>query len=315
MGIAEVVEALRPLAWRYKFNPYRNYRVFSRRAQTDILLAELVSIASLPDAIVDVRGPEDSGVAVIARRLAWESAFFGLPMARIACLLGGEATARHAALNGCIDRIRQSGVRHISALTDAADVETAVLLERLGFRMTGGTVTYIARPRKDSPRLLRKLGNVRNLEPGDGQEVIAIAEEAFRGFKGRFHMDPSLPRSRVEALYTEWTRRCVSYEMADRVLVSEGRNGRLLGFIAVRRREPISTNSGVPIFGSGLAACRRDAPGAYFGLLHHIVTWAHEQGGVPEAQTQNYNFPALAAHEAVGLRFTRADYHFALSLD
>jgi hypothetical protein len=106
----------------------------------------------------------------------------------------------------------------------------------------------------------------------------------------------------------------VSYEAAETVLVSEGRNGRILGFIAYRRREPVSTRTGVPIFGAGLGACRRDAPGAYLGLLRRAVECAHASGGVAEVQTQNFNFPAVSLYEAVGLRCRRAEYTFALSL-
>ncbi|MBV9773463.1 MAG: hypothetical protein JO040_05910, partial [Gemmatimonadetes bacterium] len=115
-------------------------------------------------------------------------------------------------------------------------------------------------------------------------------------------------RERADALYVEWSRQCVSGGMADTVLVSEGPEGRLLGFLAFRRVEPVSTVAGVPVFGSGLGACRRDTPGAYAGLIRAGTVWAHEHGGVSECQTQNHNFPTIRIYEAVGARYARAEY-------
>ena len=304
---AESVEALRPLVQRHRFNPYRNYRAISPRAQTDVLMAEIMSDLK---GFVCFAGAENARAAVIAKRLSWDSAFFGLPMARIDYVLGDDAASRDVALHACLEALRGVGVSHVSAQTDAADVGTAVQLERHGFRLTGGTVTYTARPGKERPNPVRELGKIRPLQADDASEVIALSEKAFEGFRGRFHLDPNLPHDRVNALYGEWARRCVSHEMADVVLVSEGHDGHLLGFLAFRQREPVSTSSGVKIFGGGLGACRSDAPGAYLGLLSRGVRWAHERGGIAEVQTQNYNFPAIGLYEAVGLRSRRADYSF-----
>jgi hypothetical protein len=300
-------ETLRPLLQRYRFNPYRNYRAISPRAQTDVLMAE---VTSDPGSMVFSAGAEDSRAAVVARRLSWDSEFFGLPMARIDCVLGDDMASRDAALQVCLGALRNDGVSHVSAGIDAEDVGTAVLLERHGFRLTGGTVTYVARPGKERPNPVREIGRIRPLQAADAADVVALAEEAFRGFRGRFHMDPHLAQDRVEAFYVEWARRCVSFEMADVVLVSEGRDGRLLGFLAFRRREPASTSSGVGIFGGGLGACRGAASGAYLGLLGRGVRWAHDNDAVAEVQTQNYNFAAIGLYEAVGLRSRRADYSF-----
>jgi hypothetical protein len=102
--------------------------------------------------------------------------------------------------------------------------------------------------------------------------------------------------------------------MADTVLVSEGTGGRLLGFLAFRRREPVSSVGGVPVFGGGLGACRLDMQGAYAGLIRAGTVWAHERDGVAECQTQNYNFPTIRIYEAVGAHYVRAEYTLHLSL-
>jgi hypothetical protein len=309
---AEDVDILQPFVEKYPFNPYRNYRIFNRRAQTSVMTAELATI--LPVAGINLAQTNEAQTLVVSRPLSWDSSFFGLPMARIDYIFGDRGPTAAAALDACLDALRSSGMRHVSVRVDVADIEAAMLLEQRGFRLLGGTLTYTARPKRERPRRVRVLGRVRPFQKQDAEPILAIAEQAFQDFRGRFHVDPGLPRHRVNSFYGEWARRCVTHEMADTILVSEASDGRLLGFVAFQRREPISTISGVPVFGSGLAACRPDSPGAYPGLLHHTVAFIHDRNGVAEARTQNHNAAAIAIHEAVGLRSRGSHLDFSLSL-
>jgi hypothetical protein len=299
-------DMLQPLIEKYPFNPYRHYRLFSLSMQRAILRAELEAVR--PHASLHVAETADARSVVVSRRLAWDSEFFGVPMARIDHVFGERGAAAAAALDACMKALRKDGIRHVSVRVDGADNETANLLESRGLRLLGGSLVYTARPIKERPRRVRSIGRIRGFEDDDAEQLVAIAEQAFANFRGRFQMDANLPRDRADAFYGEWARRCVTQEMADTILVAEGPERRLLGFVAFRRREPVSTRSNIPIFGNGLAACRPDCPGAYPGLLHHAVAWIHGHGGVAEAQTQTHNAPAIAVHEAVGMRL-RQSYH------
>jgi RimJ/RimL family protein N-acetyltransferase len=299
-------DLLEPLIKNYPFNPYRHYRLFTRSTQTAVLLAELDALPA--DASIHAAEVDDARAVVVSRRLSWDSWFFGIPMARIDYIFGDRGPAAEAALDACLEAFCREGIRHVSARIDGADNEAANLLENRGFRLMGGSLVYTARPIKERPRRVRIVGRIRPFDDHDGEAVVAIAKQAFANLRGRFQMDSNLPRERVDAFYGEWARRCVAHQMADAILVSEAPDGRLLGFVAFRRREPVSTNSGVPIFGNGLAACRPESPGAYPGLLHHAVAWIHSKGGVAEAQTQSHNAAAIAVHEAVGMRL-RQSHH------
>ncbi|HYW05961.1 MAG TPA: hypothetical protein VE913_03335 [Longimicrobium sp.] len=251
--------------------------------------------------------------AVVARRLAWDSEFFRVPMARIEYVLGSDEGARRAAVGATLAELGARGVRHVAARVDVANVAGAALLEDCGFRLRDALMTYVSRPVKEPAREVRARGRVRPFREEDGPELVALAREAFRGFHSRFHADPGLPRDRADALYEEWARECVSGRMADTILVSEGERG-LLGFLAWRRREPVSSVSGVPIFGGGLGACRPDAPGAFAGLVHTATRWAHERGGVAECQTLNHNFAAIRVYEEVGAHYVRGEYTMHVTL-
>jgi hypothetical protein len=311
----EGLEGLMPLFQTYAFNPYRNYRAFTRRTQTDVLFAQAEATLGEPETFAFSAGGDEPASAVMARRLPWDSEFFGLPMARIDRILGEDTAACQEALTRTLARLRAAGVRHVAARADVADIATAALLQDHGFRLMGGLSTFVARPRREPPNAVRSLGNIRFMRDEDGPELVALATHAFRGFRSRFHADPKLPRERADALYVEWARRCAAREMADVVLVAEGKEGRLLGFNAFRRVEPVSTRSGLLVFGGALGACRPDMPGASLGLVRAGALWAHEHGGVFELQTPFDNFACIAVFEAVGLRLRRSEYDFHLWLD
>lgn len=294
------------LARSYQYKTYRHYRALSRKAQAAVLLAEIRDTIGHDDGIVIDRG--DAMAVSVARRLAWDSAFFGLPMGRIEYLLADDPAQVPCLIEDTISALAEAGVRHISARIDVADIPATAALEAAGFRLMDALVTYITRPGKEPPHAVREVGRIREFRESDGPELLAIADSAYRGFKGRFHLDPHLDAARADAFYVEWARQCIGGRMADMLLVSEGNDGRLLGFLAFRRREPVSSVGGVAVFGGGLGACRPDTPGAYAGLIRAGTIWAHEHGGVAECQTQNYNFPTIRIYETVGAHYVRAEY-------
>jgi hypothetical protein len=302
------------LVARYPFKAYRNYRVLPRKAQSAVMLAEIDATLKHSDGLVLHVASGDTQSLAVGRSLAWDSAFFGVPMARVDYLLASERKQAQPALAVILDEMRSRGVRHVSARADVADIELTILLESYGFRLMDSLVTYTTRPRKEPPNPVREVGVIRDFHPGDAEELVRIAAEAYQGFRGRFHLDPTIPDERADAFYVEWARQSVAMTMADTILVSEGTGGQLLGFLAFRRREPVSSVGGVPVFGGGLGACRLDMPGAYAGLIRAGTVWAHARDGVAECQTQNYNFPTIRIYEAVGAHYVRAEYTLHLSL-
>jgi len=299
------------LVLAFPFKPYRHYRVYSRKAQHAILQAEIAAaIAETPSLGAHIAdGPHEA--AVIARPLPWDSAFFGVRMARIEYLLhqpDAPADVLQAALVATVAACRAHEIPHLSARVDVEDISTVALLERAGFRLMDALVTYRMRPKKEHPVDVRTVGTIRDFEPRDTEDVMEIARESFQGYRGRFQHDQHIPAARAEAFYMEWTRACIEGRMVDKRLVSVNSEGRVIGYLFYRRREPASTVGGVPILGGGIGACRRDSPGAYASLIRDATIWSHEQGGIGEYQTQNYNFPVIRVYEAAGAHYVRAEY-------
>ena len=304
------IDTLDSLVHDYPFKPYRHYRVLPRRVQDDVLRSEIDEALRSPGgAAVRVSGNAD--VATVFQALPWDSTFFGIPMGRILYVLRSDNARRddlQQAISACLEQCRSAGILHVAARIDVADADAIMALEDHGFRLMDALVTYVHLPKHDPPPVVREVGVLRPYRDDDEEQIVDIAREAYRGFRSRFHLDPHLPDDRCDELYIEWARKVCARDMVDEILVSENERGELHGFTSYRRIEPVSTIGGVPMYGRGLGACRRDRPGAYAGLIRAAAASVHERHGVAECQTQNYNFSTVRVYEAVGMQYVRADY-------
>src|SRR5262249_47765645 len=144
--------------------------------------------------------------AVLIRPLPWDSAFFALPMARLMLVHDG-SQERHrlrSLIRAACDESRAHGVSHLSARIDVADAEAIQALEDVGFRMMDALATYIYPLKRPAPEPGRDMGLLRLYQPDDRDQVLEITRDAYRGFRGRYHLDPHLPQSRSDELYVEW---------------------------------------------------------------------------------------------------------------
>jgi hypothetical protein len=282
-----------------------------------VLRAEVDRTRAAPDSIGVISGRGESAAVALCRPLAWDSAFFGIRMARLDHLLRGDeadSSALAEAVAATIERCRAQAIQHLTARVDVADMDAVAVLERAGFLLMDALVTYFTHPRRKPPTSVKEFGRVRSLEPADTEQVLAITREAYQGYRGRFYLDPHLPRARSAEFYLEWARQCLAGRMADRIVVADDGRGGLHGWASTRRVEPVSSVGGVNVFAGSLGACRRDKPGAYAGLIRALALENYLAGAVTETQTQNHNVSTVRIYEAVGAEYVRADYTFHLWL-
>jgi hypothetical protein len=298
---------------QYPFKTYRNYRILSRRKQSAVMRAEIDRVRQTSGSFAVVAGERADGAVAIARPLAWDSTFFGVPMGRIDFLLRSpDATSEclRRVVNEALDGFRGAGVKHVAAKLDVADVDAVNAVESAGFRLMDALVTYIAHPRRPPMRRVKEVGHIRPFESADAQQVLEVTAEAYRDFRGRFQRDPHLPPARSAEFYLEWARQCIAGVMADRIYVSDDGHGRVIGWASVKRAEPVSTAGEIVVSSGSLGACRPDRPGAYAALIGTAAIENHAAGALTEASTQNFNFAMIRVLEAVGAQYARADYTF-----
>ena len=309
---ASQVGQLDGLVAAHPFKPYRQYRILSRRLQTAVLEAEIrKAVEAGGKGVLAEDGANQA--AVVFRPLPWDSEFFGVPMGRIDYIFRSEdatASTLGDAVDACHDACRQGNIQHLTVRVDVADTVAIGVLESRGYRLMDALVTYIYHPRREAPADQRDMGVPREYRPDHAEAIVEIAQDIYRGFRGRFHLDEHLPDDRCDDFYVEWARQVCGGRMGDKVFVAENGEGRVIGFLGSTKREPVSTVGGVEIYGGGLGACRRETPGAYAGLIRAGIAWAHARGAVVECQTQNFNFSTIRVYEAVGCQYTRAEYTF-----
>jgi hypothetical protein len=305
----EALPALDPLIEAYPFKPYRNYRVLSRRRQDEVMRAEMRSALEQRGGFGMLADGEVPSSAVLVRPVPWDSAFFGLSMARAFVLHHEESPdALRAILAASLQECRDRKIDHLSVRIDVADADAIQALEDTGFRLMDALATYIYPLKRPAPEPGKDMAVLRLFQPEDRDQILEITREAYRGFRGRYHLDPHLPRERSDELYVEWAKKSCDGEWADVVLVAENGKGELHGWASYRQIEPVSSVGLVPIRGGGLGACRREKPGAYAGLLRAATERIHGGGGVTEMQTQIFNFATIRLYESVDTQFVRADY-------
>jgi hypothetical protein len=297
----------------YPFKTYRNYRILPRRRQSDVMRAEIARAQETPASFGAVADDGRDCAVAVARPLAWDSEFFGVAMGRIEYVLrsrAASAKAVQAAIDAALERFSAAGIRHVSVKIDVADADGVAAVEEAGFRLMDALVTYIAHPKRAAMSRVKEVGRVRPFQPADADQLLDITQEAYKDFRGRFQLDPHLPRARAGDFYLQWARQCIAGVMADRIYVSDDGRGRLIGWASVKQAEPVSSVGGAVISSGSLGACRPDRPGAYAALIGTAAIDNHAAGALTEATTQNSNFPMVRVLEAVGAHYARADYTF-----
>ncbi len=229
----------------------------------------------------------------LCRRLEWDSAFFGFPIARLQSdsLDGPQA---ESALAWC----REQGIRCLYLLAAAADQHTIRTAENHGFRLVDIRMTFEITPLP----ALSPHPEIRAASPSDLPALQRIAAESHHDT--RFYADPGFPRALCDKLYATWIEKsCHGY--ADCVLVAEAA-GQPAGYVALH----------LPPAGPGAIgliavdkACRRA------GLGRKLVESAlacFSQRNMPSAQvvTQGRNLASQRLYQACGFRTSAVQLWF-----
>jgi ribosomal protein S18 acetylase RimI-like enzyme len=162
----------------------------------------------------------------LCEELPWDSAFFGLSIAR-AIPSRLDAPTRDAMFDWC----RSHGTDCLYFLGAPDDTTTIRHLDAGSFQLVGVRVT-LARPAEAGRGDVR--GHVRRAVAGDIPDLRDIASSAHRDT--RFHADSRFGAARSDELYATWIENSVR-GYADRVLVAE-RDRAPAGYLTLHVDEP-----------------------------------------------------------------------------
>jgi dTDP-4-amino-4,6-dideoxy-D-galactose acyltransferase len=165
--------------------------------------------------------------AAAVEPLAWDSAFFGFPIARI-----DAARPDRDALAGAVAACARAGVRCAYLLLDAADCGGAAAAQALGFVLRDVRV-----------ELDRAVGPEDAAGAAAGNSPVAIAEARARELPAlealarerftasRFFADPGFPRERCRELYAAFVRRGLDGDPQRWILASAQERGCIVGHV------------------------------------------------------------------------------------
>jgi len=193
-----------------------------------------------------------------------DSARFGVRVAR--------AQLTSARLAGVLDFCDAQRIELLVARCGTSDLEAAQQMEAEGFQLMD-TLLYYSFDLTEKRIPDAQCGvQVRQLQPGDEEEIAAIASAAFQGYMGHYHADRRLDRRQCDEAYRSWAERSCSREAADTVLVAEI-EGKVEGFGTLR------LNSSEEVEGLLFAvAPRSQGRGICPSLMIRSLEWSRAQG-------------------------------------
>ena len=234
------------------------------------------------------------GGAELCEELPWDSAFFGVSIAR-ARTSSLDETSCHALLEWC----GTSRIDCLYFLCPIDDVATQRLLTDHAFQSTGVKVT-LSRPAGTGSGDVS--GVVRPATVDDIPQLRAIALTSHRDT--RFHADDHFDPARCDELYATWIEKSV-HGYATRVIVAD-RDGVAVGYITLHIDVPEAGPAGATArIGLFAVAERWRGHGIGRDLLRHAAQMLAGEGvGETSVATPGRNTAALKLYTSAGFRTT-----------
>jgi ribosomal protein S18 acetylase RimI-like enzyme len=233
------------------------------------------------------------GDAEPCEELPWDSAFFGVSIARARTSRLNEASG-HALLEWC-GRRRVDCLYFLCPLDDPA---TQRQLTDHAFQLVGVRVTLSRPAGSDDGRVSGQL------RPATVDDIPRLREIALASHRDtRFHADGHFEPARCDELYATWIEKSV-HGYATHVIVAD-RDGEAVGYITLHIDHPDAAPAGTARI--GLFAVDEPWRGQGVGrdLLRHAAQMLLEQGvGGTSVVTAGRNTGAVKLYKSAGFRTT-----------
>ena len=150
------------------------------------------------------------------------------------------------------------------------------------------------------------IASVRSYRAEDTEQIKAVAEKAFKGYRGHYHADERLPKELCDEAYTDWAyQSCAKPSFADNIVIAE-HDGLINGFLTLKIR--------LPLHGEGvLFGVSPETQGLGIGrsLMLFSLRWFQEQGlNQMLISTQIVNLASQKVWTRLGFEISHAYYTF-----
>ncbi|HLY27924.1 MAG TPA: GNAT family N-acetyltransferase, partial [Aggregatilineales bacterium] len=227
----------------------------------------------------------------LCERLAWDTAFFGFPIARIK---SENLTADQIPMID--DWCKQEAIRCLYFLSNSDTIESTQVAEEHGFHLVDIRLTLscdVALSAQNYPIAVQGSSSL-NMRAAHAEDIPVLKDIAARSYTHtRFFIDPHFPKTLSAALYEKWIERsCQGY--ADAVILAEAQ-ARPVGYISCHRN---GGNGNI-----GLLGVAEEARG--LGIARNLIMSALQWFQTAQVQTvtvvtQGRNYAAQRAYQRCG---------------
>lgn len=224
----------------------------------------------------------------VIHKLAWETDFFGSPMARLEYLISPKyqvLTGDHLDegtkfIGEVVETAKTSGIKHLSVSIDTNDSLVHASLERNGFTIADTICCYLLDCRLYQTGDNRR--QIRIARPEDKPLLYEISSLCFgdrQHNRNRFNSDAWFSPEKVSEMYGLWATRSVERLLADETFVFCDESGPL-GFATAKLATPDEVKHGLRVGKVMLNAVSPQHQGKkiYAGLAATCIEWFKEMG-------------------------------------
>ncbi len=304
------ISRLKLLLKDYRYNQYRNYRIADKKDLENSILQEILGLVEDGGELFAAELNLEIVGIICGSKLAWDSNYFGLKMAKIDFLITGKCCLEQAFIKDelilfLFKYYKSKKIQHVSFRIDTFDHLTINCLERNGFQLMDTLVTYILVDKRCRIPDLKCLYKVRNYQKKDLPFIMEIAEK--NPWISRFSLDPFIPKDKANKFFKEWIKNCCSDISEDIVLVAE-KGGKVKGFFTYRTNEHVYNVFGLRGVGRGISVVLPDAKGAFVSFLKSAIGKGKEEGQInlAEFDTQIWNYQSVKIFQRFGMEYVKS---------
>lgn len=187
----------------------------------------------------------------------------------------------------------------------STELKIAQQMQKDGFILMD-TLVYYVRSLIEPIPLDEGIAQVRLFSPNDTDKVKAVAEKAFKGYRGHYHADDRLPQHLCDEAYADWAyQSCTKTGFADAIIIAEHQS-EIKGFLTLKIRPPL-IGEGI-LFG---VSPETQGLGIGRSLMIFALRWFQEQGlNQMLISTQIVNLASQKVWTRLGFEISHAYYTF-----
>jgi dTDP-4-amino-4,6-dideoxy-D-galactose acyltransferase len=296
------------LAVNLPWSPLDFIREISKSGDRLLYAEQLTAIPNLDDDLCFVSKDKHDLIGVFARKLPWDSEFFGYGVARLDGIFPlsepyYQPYADYTRLaQELMARARLKDIRYLFAHVDTRDIATIRALGQVGFSVIDTRVLYHMSLKGYKPQ---ERYSVRFATVDDISCLQRVAAEEVNLYD-RFHSDPFIKKEDADRLMYKWVEASIAENFADIVLVPAVSNPG--AFMTVKNHTYNWETWGLKVVQFVVTAISREFKGWYQKLFSEVHCYLQQIGAEHSyISTQTANKAVIWVFEKFGYGFGRGE--------